>query len=422
MGDDSMETRSVATSGDGVDRSVGSAPIERRDRLDQMAKMNFSPEFDDLIKRDSVSWGDITGLHFSIYGSSDNVWDGKPSDDDDEASNQISNVAYLSTLKEAYAIRFGGIESEYFTTSVIGSAVFTKRGEFVHVLNTDNILDRFNGSNEQWVLLINAVGQLTGLLAEIDEIYRLARSFSGATESEPSKHGAPKRDLFLHRVALDLYSLTTAVLAETDRLYQLTHGDVPIPEDQWDILVNMGHDTSLQTVPAQLTSVRERVESEKKRRAIARYISGLAVGAVILPAVMIATFVFTTLTPTDSGVFLLVVTAASGAIGAAVSVMLRVSRSNLEVGEDQQKWVLFLSGMFRPFLGAVFGTAFYVLTVGGLLPLDVPDDTTKAAFFFAGVAFLAGFSEQLAQDVFVRTGGALGNGVSAAPDEAATDG
>lgn len=417
----SDETGTTTDARDEPVHGAGAVPEthqERFERLQEEAKSFTNVGYENLIEQNSVTWSDIVEVKYAADGD---ARDGSLPDDDLAALRQIVDGIYFWKLADEYATRYGGIEARYFTKHVIGSAVFTKRGQFDFALNTDEILDGFSGSKEQWELLIAAVGALTESFTEIEDIYRLARSVTRSTDADPERSRARQRDLFLHRVALDLYSLSTVVLAEADRLHQLVHAERTEPDDQWEVLVNMGRTTSLQTLPPQLTSVRERVETEKKRRAIAPYITGLAVGAVILPAVMVAIFVFTALTPTDSGVFLLVVTAASGAVGAAVSVMLRVSRSSLEVGEDQQRWVLFLSGMFRPILGAVFGIAFYVLTVGGLLPLDVPQDTTKAAFFFAGVAFLAGFSEQLAQDVFVRTGRGLGGGSSESREQPGKD-
>ena len=70
---------------------------------------------------------------------------------------------------------------------------------------------------------------------------------------------------------------------------------------------------------------------------------------------------------------------------------------------DQGRFVVFLSGVFRLIIGAVFGAAMFVLVSAGLVPIAVPDSAEKVNFFFAGLAFLAGFSERWAQDTIVRT-------------------
>jgi hypothetical protein len=44
-----------------------------------------------------------------------------------------------------------------------------------------------------------------------------------------------------------------------------------------------------------------------------------------------------------------------------------------------------------------------------LLPIQLPDNPADEVFFFTSVAFLAGFSERFAQDVFLRSGRAVGD-------------
>ncbi|HEV7974389.1 MAG TPA: hypothetical protein VGP60_06495, partial [Amycolatopsis sp.] len=48
------------------------------------------------------------------------------------------------------------------------------------------------------------------------------------------------------------------------------------------------------------------------------------------------------------------------------------------------------------------GVVFYVFVLGGLLPFR-PGDGADAGLFFAGLAFLAGFSERWAQDTLVQS-------------------
>ena len=259
------------------------------------------------------------------------------------------------------------------------------------------------------------------LISEAEDIYRLARSGYSNIESLRSSKRASGHELLLRSVARDIFSIASALLAEANRLHTVSLRCSEIAPAQWDTLVALGGDITINPLRSELALLRERVVTERKRRAMAPYLYGLGTSAILLPVVIWAVYGLATLAQSDRNAALLVLTASTGAIGAAVSVMLRVTRRNLEIGDDQQRWVLFISGVFRPILGAVFGAAFYVLTVGGLLPLDVPDDQTTEAFFFAGIAFLAGFSEQLAQDVFVRTGRTLGNGSSASPDQPEMD-
>jgi hypothetical protein len=91
---------------------------------------------------------------------------------------------------------------------------------------------------------------------------------------------------------------------------------------------------------------------------------------------------------------------AAGGVGAVISVMARITRGKMEVDPRAGGFAVRLSGAFRPVLGAVFGVALYVVVMSGLMPVAVPEDETTRAYFFYTLAFLAGFSERLAQDVF----------------------
>ncbi len=88
-----------------------------------------------------------------------------------------------------------------------------------------------------------------------------------------------------------------------------------------------------------------------------------------------------------------------GAVGAIVSVMARMAsgregafRLDYEVGRQSIRRV----GSFRPVIGAIFAVVLYFALQGDLIQLQTTsgDHTT---FFYAALAFLAGFSERRAQ-------------------------
>jgi gluconate kinase len=110
--------------------------------------------------------------------------------------------------------------------------------------------------------------------------------------------------------------------------------------------------------------------------------------------------------------YLLLCTGA-GAVGALVSVLSRMSSGDddrfsidFEVGRP----LLRRLGLYKPFVGSVFGVATYFLLAGGLLP------TTTASgnrlYFYGIIAFLAGFSERFTGVIFGKAeqlvGGASG--------------
>ncbi|WP_410614844.1 hypothetical protein [Amycolatopsis sp. lyj-109] len=136
-------------------------------------------------------------------------------------------------------------------------------------------------------------------------------------------------------------------------------------------------------------------------RALIRYLGGLAAGALLAVAVVVALAFL----PMKAEIGTTLITClVSGAVGAILSVMIRTAnRQKLQVSLAQGRFVVFLSGGFRLIIGAVFGAAMFVLVSAGLVPIAVPDSAEKLTFFFAGLAFLAGFSERWAQDTIVRT-------------------
>lgn len=149
----------------------------------------------------------------------------------------------------------------------------------------------------------------------------------------------------------------------------------------------------------------DRLETFKRlaarRRSLRWYVLGLPLGGILG---FLLTAVADRLEPFGVSATPVVFCLGSGGIGAMVSVMIRITRGQrLLVDSEQGAAVTVLAGAFRPLIGAVFGVALYVLITAGIVPLDTPEDEALAIFFFAGIAFIAGFSERWAQDTIVRS-------------------
>lgn len=90
----------------------------------------------------------------------------------------------------------------------------------------------------------------------------------------------------------------------------------------------------------------------------------------------------------------------AGALGALVSVMSRMNKGagafsiDFEVGRPTLRRL----GSFRPVLGAVFGVVTYFVLEAGIIPLAFDGDKSEAEreqfFYYASLAFVAGFSER----------------------------
>jgi len=144
-------------------------------------------------------------------------------------------------------------------------------------------------------------------------------------------------------------------------------------------------------------------EQSDRRRAQQVYLFGMLPGIVVLSA-------FIALSPqiglTGLDVDQLRTSLIAGGLGALVSVMTRTTRAqvaeSLDVDHQAGTLLILCAGAFRPLVGGLFGLAFYVLVNSGLLPIEIPADPNQS-YFYASIAFLAGFSERIAQDALVRT-------------------
>ena len=101
----------------------------------------------------------------------------------------------------------------------------------------------------------------------------------------------------------------------------------------------------------------------------------------------------------------LLLVAIFGAAGALASLMVRIRTFSLVRGRS--KLEMFLVGFTRPILGILFAMFIYVVIGAGLIPLVV----AQPSFFWAAVAFVAGFSERFAPDVASRTESTILGGV-----------
>jgi hypothetical protein len=94
-----------------------------------------------------------------------------------------------------------------------------------------------------------------------------------------------------------------------------------------------------------------------------------------------------------------------GGIGAAVSVMTRTTSGKLLLDYRAPRWLLVALGAFRVVIGSTFGIALLLLLEGNILSLEGPnwDHVSEWLFFYAGLAFIAGFSERFAQDMLAMS-------------------
>jgi hypothetical protein len=85
----------------------------------------------------------------------------------------------------------------------------------------------------------------------------------------------------------------------------------------------------------------------------------------------------------------------AGAAGSVVSLLTRVREFDRQ--RKTPRVVLFLTGLFRPIIGTIFGLFVYLLLLSELLPIE--ESAGPAVGFYPAIAFIAGFSERFVPDV-----------------------
>jgi hypothetical protein len=132
------------------------------------------------------------------------------------------------------------------------------------------------------------------------------------------------------------------------------------------------------------------------------YVSGMLLGATVIAGVcaILAVVLTHARHPWNHDVRLLLLCTGSGAVGALVSVLSRMSASTDKFSVDFEvgRPLLRRLGLYKPLVGSVFGVALYFLLASGLLMTKPPQG--KVIYFYAVAAFLAGFSERFTGVMF----------------------
>jgi hypothetical protein len=98
----------------------------------------------------------------------------------------------------------------------------------------------------------------------------------------------------------------------------------------------------------------------------------------------------------------------AGAAGSVVSLLTRVREFDQQ--RKTPRAVLFLTGLFRPIIGIIFGLFIYLLLQSGLLPIEMP--AGPGLGFYSAIAFIAGFSERFVPDIVGQTERGIGANVA----------
>jgi len=161
--------------------------------------------------------------------------------------------------------------------------------------------------------------------------------------------------------------------------------------------------TALAVAKTEATQAEELCSRAVRRGAMMAYFVGMVIGILIFTAMGVGLSILLShveIVGFDEERFLTVFVA--GAVGAIVSVMTRMSAGDGWLDYETARSYLRVLGMFRPLIGAIFGVALYFGIQSSVLEfIQPPRDSHEVFFFFAFIAFLAGFSERWASDVLV---------------------
>ena len=281
------------------------------------------------------------------------------------------NSASLQSVRAEFEDSNGKILNAYFAPNVDACVVQVQR------------LGRPRALCQLWVWLDrrDLAFQVPEFANEVWRVLWIARSTERESESMMSRRSREVVAEILFTIAVFLVGNLDAIKVSTDQAVQTLQ-------------------RAAASAKLELDKLEQYINRAAIRGALKHYLFGLPVGAALLFGPVMLMLVLGDL---DLGVWsLLVISVIAGGIGSIASVMFRITRGQkLSIDIQQGPLVTLVAGAFRPIIGAVFGAAIYVMVTGGIIPLSVPDG--KSTHFYAGLAFLAGFSERWAQDTIVRS-------------------
>lgn len=175
---------------------------------------------------------------------------------------------------------------------------------------------------------------------------------------------------------------------------------------------------ALRGYTAMVDDVEDYFHQAAARTAQMIYLRGMLMGlAVVLVLTPVLAWLLSSLDVPGVDGALFIGCLISGAFGAVMSVLIRMSNNKFsvshEVGRD---WVTNL-GAARPFIGAIFALLLYFAFKGELLQqISLPEEQASEFAFFIAAGFLIGFSERLAKEVIAGGEQRLGP-ISVAADQ-----
>ena len=99
-------------------------------------------------------------------------------------------------------------------------------------------------------------------------------------------------------------------------------------------------------------------------------------------------------------IILVLLVTVAGALGSAISVIVRYE--DLIARKRIEPLSLFFTGFFKPVVGMSFAIFLVATLESGIISIGVVEKTKKV-YLYVALAFVAGFSERLVQDILIKT-------------------
>jgi hypothetical protein len=364
---DGSATDAVVEATDGEQAGRAEAPLvtRRRWRPRRTQTRRAGPE--------TVTFADVVRAH--------RAWETAAATDSGAAGRRRAEFEELTRMFER---RFGEVRDAYWSirdASGVAITVATKRSRWTQA---EEEVPHFHRATDWATRDEPAVAQA------LDECETLA------VKSEEVLRGASEK-IALRRI----FAVASQLLGIVDRTYgrQAPSGE-PLPKqerlpDKKEQAVVDGHRKELVRIE------RFYLRAGNKQARIV-FFWGMVLGLfALLPVTAAAVTLIWTVGGLDGSepawrdLQLFIVSIAAGALGALLSVLTRMASLtgtfNLdhEVGRKQVRYL----GFYRPFLGAIFGVATFLLLASGVL--DTTSTRDQELAYYGALAFLAGFFERL---------------------------
>jgi hypothetical protein len=214
------------------------------------------------------------------------------------------------------------------------------------------------------------------------------------------------------RIAMStLYALTRDVVAylESKRLMRR-----PASDEEIDRLSVPEEKIALETYRKELNAIEAYAGQAAARQAQIVYLKGMMRGLFflfLLAPALAWLFLATDVPGVDETLFIACLI--SGALGALMSVLMRMNSGKFNVNHEIGREYLSNLGAARPFIGAIFALVLYFAFRGHLLDQIRLPDTPEGEFaFFMVSGFLIGFSERFAKEMLAVSEQGVGVGAS----------